>query len=162
MSVFNNGGGTLKSGNKPAAFIELAHALAKAEQLASTADVPLNNITMTYDGEALLASVTASLPIAATVGAGGGLSIAAANYLPTAAFNPGAGGDLHAANLPAAFLEMAQLLNASEQAVVVNAPNNITIALDLETGTATVTAALPITTTTDSAGRVTIVPTDYL
>ena len=77
------------------------------------------------------------------------------------AFNPN--GELHATNLPAAFLEMSQKLSAAELAVPADTrPNNITIAVDVEGGAATVTASIPIAVTADASGRLVVSASDYL
>jgi len=164
MSVFNNGGGTLKATTKPGALLEVAHSLSNAEKAASTPDNPVNNITITLDLEANTAALAATLPVAATLNAAGEVVIAAGDYLSGAApFNGGTGGDLKAVNMPAAFLETAQVVAGSEQAVAVNTPNNVTISMDLEAQIATITAGLPITTTIDATtGKVIVTPTDYL
>lgn len=162
MSTFNNGGGSLKATTKPGALLEVAHQLSNAEKTASTADNPVNNLTITFDLEANIAALAATLPIAATLNSVGNLVIAASDYLGGAAsFNAGAG-DLRATTMPSAFLEVAQIVAGSEQAIVSNTPNNVTIAMDLEGGTATVTAGLPITTVTDATGKVIVTAADYL
>lgn len=162
MSTFNNGGGTLKSTNKPAAFLELAHILNEAERAASTADVTFNNLNVAYDAEARTATITASLPVGSAINSSGQIVITATNYLGTAPFNVGTGGELKGSHSPAAFLEMAQLLASAEQAVTPTPPNNITIAVDLEGLLATVTATLPIVPSLDSAGKPVMTATDYL
>lgn len=59
-------------------------------------------------------------------------------------------------------MEMAQIVAGSEQVIPNNTPNNVTIAMDLEGNTATITAALPIVTETDASGKVIITASDYL
>lgn len=162
MSTFNNGGGSLKATTKPAALLEVAHQLSNAEKAASTADEPINNITITFDLEANTAAIAATIPVAAGLNSAGNLVISASDYLGgTAPFNAGAG-DLKATNLSAAFMEVAQIVAGSEQAIAANTPNNVTLAMDLEGGTATITSALPITTVTDATGKVIVTAADYL
>lgn len=162
MSVFLPGSsGAVKSTNIPAAFLELAHALDAAEKAASTPDTPINNITLTFDLAAGNVAMAATVPIRATLSSTGQVVLAASNYLGTAvAF--GDGSTLKTNNYPAAFLELAQIVNAAEQAIVENPPNNVTLAFDLETQTATVTAALPINSTVDATGKIVFAATDYL
>lgn len=162
MSTFNNGGGALHSTNKPQALLEMAHALASTERAASTADVTLNNITISMDLEAQTATIAATLPIAAALNSSGQVVVTASNYLSASAFNPGSGGDLHATNYPAAFLEVAQIVAGAEQAVATNQPNNVTIAFDLEAGAAAISASLPISSSIDSSGKISVVASDYL
>jgi hypothetical protein len=162
MSTFNNGGGTLKSSTKPAAFLEIAHLINEAERAASTVDVTLDNVTINYDTGARTTTIDATLRVGSTINSSGQIVISASNYLGGSIFNPGTGGEIKASSFPAAFLEMAQSLAASEQAVTPTAPNNITIAIDLEALTATVTATLPVVPTLDSAGKPVFTATDYL
>jgi hypothetical protein len=162
MSTFNNGGGTIKSTNKPSAFLEIAHLINEAERTASTVDVTLDNVTITYDTGARTAAINATLPVGSTINSSGQIVISASNYLGGATFNPGTGGEIKASSFPAAFLEMAQFLASSEQVVTPTAPNNITIAIDLEALTATVAATLPVVPTVDSAGKPVFTATDYL
>ncbi len=161
MSTFNSGGGTLKSANKPQALLEMAHALASTERAASTTDIPLNNITISMDLEAQTAAVTCTLPIAAALNNSGQVVVTASDYLSGYAFNPGSG-DLRAINYPAAFLEVAQTVAVAEKAVVTNPPNNITIAFDLEAGTAAISATLPVISAIDANGKISVAATDYL
>lgn len=163
MSAFNNGGGSLKSSNKAAALMEVALYLGDAERQASTIDNPINNITIGFDTDARTATITATLPIGSTLNPSGQVVISASDYLGGGfAFNGGAGGDLKATHPAAAFLEMAQIVSASEQSITVNTPNNVTIALDLEGNSAAVAATLPITVSVDGNGRALITATDYL
>lgn len=162
MSTFNNGGGTLKSTTKPAGFLEIAHLINEAERTASTVDLTLDNVTITYDTGARTATVDATLPIGSTVNSSGQIVISAANYLGASAFNPGTAGEIKGSTFPAAFLEAAQLLASSEQSVTPTPPNNISISFDLEALTATVTATLPVLPSLDSAGKPVFTATDYL
>lgn len=166
MSVFSPGGGSLKSTNMPAAFIELAHTLSAAEKQISTIDEPVTNITVAFDAETLTAAIAASIPISSQTDSDGSLKIVASDYVVGSAldtaFSAGTNGSLNSDNLAAAFLELANQLNYVEQNSGPEPPNNITIALDLETRLASVTASLPLTTTLDASGRVVIAPVDYL
>ncbi|MEH2146255.1 hypothetical protein [Nostoc sp.] len=162
MSTFNNGGGTLKSTNKPAAFLEIAHLVNEVERAASTVDVALDNVTINYDTGARTAVISATLPVAGSISSSGQIVITSSNYLSGSIFNPGIGGDVKGANYPGAFLEVAQLLSASEKAITPTPPNNITIAFDLEELTATITATLPIVPTLDGSGKPVFTATDYL
>lgn len=162
MSTFNNGGGSLKSTNKPAAFLEIAHLTNEAERAASTVDVTLDNVTVTYDTGARTTSVAATLPVGSAINSSGQIVVSATNYLGGSAFNPGTSGELKATTYPAAFLELAQLLATAEQAISPTPVNNVTISVDLEALTATVTATLPVVPTLDSAGKPVFTATDYI
>ena len=134
----------------------------EAERIASTVDLTLDNVTIAYDTGARTAAITATLPVGSTINSSGQIVISANNYLGGSTFNPGTGGEIKASNFPSAFLETAQFLAASEQAVTPTAPNNIAITVDLEGLTATVTATLPVVPSLDSAGKPVFTATDYL
>lgn len=162
MSAFNNGG-TFSATTKPAALLEIAKRLSDIETANSTPDVPLNNVTITFDLEANTAAIAATLPIQPTISPSGQIVISAVNYIgPGGSYQPGANGDLHTAHWPGLFLEVAQLVGGAEKAVTVNQPNNVTIAMDLEGQTATVTAALPISATISANGSLNVAAADYL
>ena len=77
--------------------------------------------------------------------------------------SPFSGAELHSANKPSAFLEMAFSLQASELSVPEETrPNNVTISIDAETGIASVTATLPVAIVLDAAGKPVVTATDYL
>lgn len=163
MSVFTNTGSTLKSSTKPAALLELAHALANAERLASTAELTLNNISIAFDLEGRTASITASLPLSASVTGTGAILVTASNYITGAGSTYTVGtGELKSTHLPAAFLELVEIINLAESAVAPNPPNNVSVALDLEGLLATISASLPLTTAVDGTGKVVTSAVDYL
>lgn len=163
MSTFTNTGSSLKSTNKPAALLELAHALANAERIASTPEAPLNNISIAFDLEGRTAAITASLPLAASISGTGAIVVNGANYIggSGSAFVPGTG-ELKSTHLPAAFLELVETVNLAELAVTTNPPNNVSVTLDLENLTAAISASLPLTTAVDGTGKVVTTATDYL
>ncbi|AFY54391.1 hypothetical protein Riv7116_1850 [Rivularia sp. PCC 7116] len=71
--------------------------------------------------------------------------------------------DLNSDNQPAALLELAFQLQASELTVPEETrPNNLTIAIDGEEGTATVTATLPVEFSLDASGKPIVTATDYI
>lgn len=70
MSIFNNGG-TFLATTKPAALLEIAKRLSDVETANSTPDVPLNNVTITFDLEANTAAIAATLPIQPTISPAG-------------------------------------------------------------------------------------------
>lgn len=71
--------------------------------------------------------------------------------------------NVQATTLPGAFLELAQFVSAQEQQVVSeDPPDNISVSFDLDALTATVTATLPITYTSNAEGNIVITATDYL
>ena len=162
MSTFNNGGGTLKSITKPAALLEIAHLTNEAERSASTVDVTLDNVTINDDTGARTVTIAATLPVGSTTNASGQIVVSATNYLGGSPFNPGTGGEIKASSFPASLLEMAQFLAVSEQAVTPVAPNNITISIDLEGLTASISATLPVVPSLDGAGKPVFTATDYL
>lgn len=76
---------------------------------------------------------------------------------------PLAAGEIKSTDKPSALLELAQMVQAAELTVPEETrPNNVTIAIDGETGTATVTATLPVTFTTDSTGKIVVDAVDYI
>lgn len=73
------------------------------------------------------------------------------------------GTDIKSTNKAAGLLEMAQLLQVSELGVPEETrPNNVSIAIDLETGTATIAATLPISAALDNTGKIVVTATDYI
>lgn len=166
MSVFNPGGGDLKSTNLPGAFFEMARNLDEAERNRNNANPGLlaqRKITTTINfGE--LISVAAEIPIVPQIRSDGSSGSVAQDYLGPLfnAFTPGTG-DLKSSNLIAAFVEISEMLAAAEKAIPLDSqPNNIQIIFDRESGVSTITANLPFSTITDAAGRVTIAAIDYL
>lgn len=162
MSTFNNGGGTLKSTNKPSALLELAHLLNEAERTISTADNTVENIDINYATNARVASITATLPIGYGINANGQPVLTATNYLGTSTFNVGTGGELKSANLAAAFVELSHLVAAAEQSITPNPVNNVTITTDLEGLTISISANLPFIPSLDANGRTIQTATDYI
>lgn len=79
-------------------------------------------------------------------------------------FGPGSSGILNSTNIPAAFLEMAYLLNEAEKGLSTpdNPVNNITITFDLEAGTAAVAATLPVLSSSATNGTITLAAEDYI
>jgi hypothetical protein len=169
MSVFANGGGTLKSTQIPAAFFELCRELDAAEQNRNGANpgiAPRRNLSTTVSFDTGTIAVAATIPVIVSVAADGSIGLAAQDYLGAtySTFDPGTGGDLTSTTVMAAFLEMSSLLAAAEKEVTpIDAqPNNIQISFDLEAGNATVSANLPFTTLGATNGDVTIHAIDYL
>jgi hypothetical protein len=74
-------GTNIKSTNKPAGLLELAHLL-QADELAVPADTRPNNVTISYDAEAATATVTATLPITFSLDANGKPVATATDYIP--------------------------------------------------------------------------------
>ena len=76
---------------------------------------------------------------------------------------PFSSSDLNSTNQPAALLELAAQLQASEFTVPEETrPNNVTIAVDADAGTASIAATLPVTLSLDSSGQMVITATDYI
>lgn len=74
-------------------------------------------------------------------------------------------GDIKSTTLEAAALEVAQKLQAAEQAVVpaegLTAPDNVSISFSTDTNTVSVSFTLPITTVIDATGKLEISVTPY-
>lgn len=82
-SIYTPGTGTIKSTNIPSALLEMVQ-IAQTSELAfnvANPDTPVNNVTVTYDSEAGTATVTATLPIAVSLGVDGRPIIDAVDYL---------------------------------------------------------------------------------
>lgn len=80
-----------------------------------------------------------------------------------AAFTPGTGGDLKSTTLEAAFVELAQLLQAAEIGNTETDPEtNVTLSYDTEAGTAAISASMPITVAVDATGKAVITATPYI
>lgn len=169
MSIFNIGtGGDLLSTNLPGALFEISRLLVAAENVRNAANsgvAAVNNITASLSIDGGVASIAATIPITPTLSASGVPTLTAQNYLGSAytAFVPGTGADVKSTNTIAAFLEISQLLSAAEKSVtpLENQPNNIQITYDLEASSATISANLPFSTTSN-AGAITINALDYL
>lgn len=70
-------------------------------------------------------------------------------------FNPGTGGTMQSTNLPAAFLELAFLVQAAEESnTSVDAPERMQITYDSNAKTATINLTMGIIRTTNSSGQV--------
>lgn len=167
VSTFNNGGGTLKSDNLPAALFEVARELDASEQERNGANpglTPRRNLTTTISFDTGTIAIAASLPCVFSIGAGGTQSVSLQNYLGTTwtEFNAGTGGSLSSTNVISAFLEVASLLATAEKSIQPDEPNNVQIQYDQEAGTATIAANLPFTTEQGANGEVTIIAIDYL
>lgn len=161
MAAFDPGtGGTLKSTTLEDAFLE-------GFQLLNAAEAALANnpglTSMNFDTDAGIATMTASLPVATSVAADGSINVAAftTGYV-TNAFNPGSpAGDVASTTLLGAVIEMAQLLQATENTQ--QADDNVQVSIDGNTGRFSITAALPITLGVNStSGKVEITATEYL
>lgn len=169
MSIFNPGSaGTLSSTQIPSAFFEVCRALDAAENLRNGANPglpPRRNLSTTVSFDTGTIAIAATIPVEVSVQASGSIDIKASDYLGAtySVFNAG-GGDLKSDTLPEALLELASILAAAEKAVTPtdSQPNNVQIQFDLETGSATVSANLPFTTSAATNGDVTVHAIDYL
>ncbi len=71
--------------------------------------------------------------------------------------------DLKSTNQAAALLELATQLQSSELAVAEEVrPNNVTITIDADAGTASIAATLPTTLSLDTSGKIVVTATDYI
>lgn len=169
MSNFAPGtGGTLKATTEPAALFELARALDAAENSRNGSNpglAPKRNIATTVSFDSGTVAIAASLPVVPVLDSVGVIQLAPSDYLgaPYSDFANG-NGDLNSTNLIAAFIEMAQILAASEKGVTPtdDQPNNVSVDVDFESGTLTVSANLPFTSATSAVGDVVIHAIDYL
>lgn len=76
---------------------------------------------------------------------------------------PFSSSDLNSTHQAAALLELATQLQTSELGVPEEVrPNNVTIIVDADAGTASVAATLPITFSLDSSGQLVVTATDYI
>ena len=76
---------------------------------------------------------------------------------------PFSSSDLNSIHQAAALLELATQLQTSELGVAEEVrPNNVTITVDADAGTASVAATLPITFSLDSSGQLVVTATDYI
>jgi hypothetical protein len=76
---------------------------------------------------------------------------------------PLAAGEIKSTDKPSALLELAQLVQAAELTVPVETrPNNVTITIDGEASTATVSAVLPVIFSVDATGKIVVDAVDYI
>ncbi len=168
MSLILTTGSSLKSDTKPAALIEAALLLDGAEKARNGANpgiTPKNNVSLVFSSDEGTANITATLPVDVSVGTDGGVKYLPKDYLggTYAAFT--AGGDVTATSAMAAFLQVAQILSAAEKAIqpTEDQPNFIQVDSSSETGTVTITAAIPYSSAIDATtGSLTITALDYL
>ncbi len=80
-SAFKNGGGTLKSTNLIAAFVEASNLLAAAEKAVTPTDDQPNNIFISIDKETQTITITANLPFTTNVTEEGDFVVMAIDYL---------------------------------------------------------------------------------
>jgi hypothetical protein len=167
-SILLTTGSSLKSDNKPAALIEAALLLDAAEKARNGNNpgiTPKNNVSLIFSSDDGTANIAATLPVEVSVGADGGVRYLPKDYLGGgyAAFTPG--GDVTATTAMAAFVQVAQILSAAEKAIqpTEDQPNFVQVESSSETGTITVTAALPYNATIDATtGAMTVTALDYL
>lgn len=154
MATFNPGtSGTLKSVKLESAFVEICEYLQDPEAAAN-----LNNVTITYNSDALTAAINATIPVTSTIGTGGAVTFAAVNALSDTFV--GGGGTLSAAHGYAALLECAKRLQIAESGL--STPiNNVSVTINDEAGTATITANIPITIAVNASGKPEITAVEY-
>lgn len=164
-SVFEKGtSGTMKSSTLPSALAEIAARVGAAE--AAIVTDPPNNVQLIADLENGLLNITASLPVTTSLSSGQ-IQISATDYINTAGGTStfsGGGGDAESTHLAAAFLEIAQLVQAAEAASTLTpTPNNVQVSIDLDNNVATINAAIPVTSAVNStSGKLEVTATDYL
>lgn len=167
MSVFTPGASGLDSTTKPAALFEAARLLDASENARNGANpgvAPKQNITVSIDFSTRVAAIAATIPIAFGLDNAGKILVDTIDYLSAPYSTFVAGGDVKSVDTPSLFVEVAQILAAAEKAVtpVDDQPNNVSITVDAETQSVTVSANLPITTSSTTTGEVVIAAVDYL
>lgn len=167
MSTITTTGSSLKSDTLPAALLEAALLVDAAEKSRNGANpgiAPKNNISINFGSDDGTCAIAATIPVDVTVGASGAITYSAKDYLGGTYTSFVAGGDVTATHRIAAFVQVAQLLSASEKNVqpVEDQPNNVQVESSSENGTITVSANLPVTATIDANGLVVFEAVDYL
>lgn len=162
MSSFNPGAGSLSSTNLPAAFLEIAALLQIAES-SIVNDAP-NNVTLTSDIDGGSFAVAITIPITTSVDGSGQPVIVATDYV-TNAGGSGAldttGSSLSSITIPAALMEISQLLHNAEKAAAEPQPDNIQISYNLENLTADINATIPQSIAVTN-GTIVVTATDYV
>jgi hypothetical protein len=166
MSTINITGSSLKSTTIPGAFLETCLLLDAAEKSRNGANpgiAPKNNVSIAIATDEGVATITASLPADVTVSALG-VQYNAKDYLGGVYADFTAGGDLTSTTAMDALVQVASLLAAAEKNIqpVEDQPNNVQVESSSESGTITVSATLPVTTTINTDGTIKIVAIDYL
>jgi hypothetical protein len=167
MSSIITTGSSLNSDTLPAAFLEAALFLDAGEKLRNGANpgiTPKSFVTASFSADEGVVTIAASLPVDVTVSADGAVSYTAKDYLggTYAAFT--AGGAVTATTRMAALVQVAQLLSAAEKAVqpVEDQPNFLQLESSSESGTISINAALPVSSSIDANGNVLFTAIDYL
>ncbi len=167
MSSILTTGSSIKSTTIPAALFEAALLLDNAEKTRNGANPGLaakSNISVTISSDEGIATITAALPAEVSLDSLGSLSYNAKDYLggTYAAFT--AGGDITVTTSMDAFVVIAQKLSMAEKAVqpAEDQPNFIQVESSSETGTISVTATLPYTSSIMASGHLEVTIIDYL
>jgi hypothetical protein len=167
MSSILTTGSSIKSTTIPAALFEAALLLDNAEKTRNGANPGLaakSNIAVTISSDEGLATITAALPAEVSLDSLGSLSYNAKDYLggTYAAFT--AGGDITVTTAMDAFVVIAQKLSIAEKEVqpAEDQPNFVQVESSSETGTITVTATLPYTSSILASGHLEVTIIDYL
>lgn len=80
-----------------------------------------------------------------------------------ATLTPGTGGTLKSTTIEGTLLEVAVLLQQTEEAVTTDPiPENVNVSFDTNDGTATISATLPITVAFDANGKPVITAAPYV
>jgi hypothetical protein len=167
MSAYDNTGSGLSSTTIAGAFVESVRLLNEAEVTRNAANpsvTPKNNVTMSASFDGKVFSIATTLPYEPSLDGNGKYIADVTDYLGSnyTAFVSGTG-TAKSTDLPSLVLEIAQLLSAKEKTVAeADRPNNIQIALDDETGIATITGNIPFVATIGTGGEVTLTALDYV
>lgn len=154
MAAFNNGGGDLTATTLEAAFIEIALNCLSADQDLTT---PTGNVSDDIAANGASTTISATLPVTQSLVAGK-IQLTAVDYL-SLPFDPGQGGTLVSTTWPAALLEITSRMQSLEIAQNLNV---ITMTLNVDAGTATITAPLGLTRTIGAGGTQVLSANTYL
>jgi hypothetical protein len=159
----------LISSTLPAGLLEVAQILGAAEKTLST---PGDNISISYDFNANLASISASIPFIPSDPGASGIGQTPTDYAQIEDFDAGSLGALLAGGAemtsPAtALIKISAAMKAAEivkTAAGGNLPDGagISLSVDYESRIISLAAFLPIVMTIDAAGRSVITASNYL
>jgi hypothetical protein len=171
-STFVSGTGSLKSTTLPAAFVEACLLLRSAEMDATIQDANRpENVTMSFNPVTKRAVIELSLPIVTGYdGTTGNITVQASDYIAAAGGTStysDSGSELVGTSIPSAVWQLAQKLSQAEQnSLATEKPDNIQIAVNFETGRASIEGSFAFIYSISSAaghvGATLIDVVDYL
>ncbi len=159
----------LISSTLPAGLLEVAQLLGAAEKTLST---PADNVNISYDFNANLASISASIPFVPSDPGAAAIGQTPADYAPIEDFDAGSLGALltggSGMTSPAtALIKISAAMKAAELAKTAEGGSlpdgsGISLSVDYESRIISLAAFLPIVMTIDAAGRSVITASNYL